>query len=72
MPSFPLATPVTSPALAYVECPACRDDEGQPTGEALVQIRSGTWVRRVCEACEGKKVLDAEGIATWRARTAQG
>jgi hypothetical protein len=35
-------------------------------GDHLVQIPSGTWVRRTCESCRGSKKLDREGLARYR------
>jgi hypothetical protein len=56
--------------LALVPCPACLDDRGEPTGDALVELPSGTWVRQVCEVCGGrKKVERAEAVETGRPMT---
>jgi len=50
-----------SPDLTLVPCPACLDDRGEPTGETLVQLPSGTWVRQVCESCGGLKKVERDG-----------
>ena len=42
-------------------CPRC---EG--AGDILEELRSGTWVRRVCTACWGRKRLTAEELAEYR------
>lgn len=50
----------TDPSRKLADCPACLDDAGEPTGEALVQKPSGTWVREQCDLCNGlRKVNDA-------------
>jgi hypothetical protein len=51
---------------ALVPCPACMDDRGEPSGDALVQLPSGTWVRQKCGSCRGLKKLDREGMARHR------
>jgi CheY-like chemotaxis protein len=49
------------PAEPLAPCPACEDEAGVPTGEVLVQLLSGTWVRDTCNLCHGhKKVLREE------------
>lgn len=47
-------------------CPACVDDRGEPTGEMLVQLPSGTWVRRQCECCLGLRRVDRDGLDRYR------
>ena len=59
----------TLPDLTLVPCPACTDDGGESTGECLVELASGTWVRRRCESCLGLRKLDREGLARHRERT---
>ncbi len=44
--------------LGSLACTACIDERGQPTGDTLVQLASGTWVRRSCESCRGTKKID--------------
>jgi CheY-like chemotaxis protein len=41
-----------------VPCPACEDEGGVPTGDVLVQLPSGTWIRDTCEVCQGQRMLD--------------
>ena len=51
----------TSPDSGLVPCPACTDDRGEPLGDMLVQLPSGTWVRQVCERCQGlRRVVAAK------------
>lgn len=57
---------VTSRNEAVIPCPQCQDDTGQPVGEVLVQLPSGTWVREACSVCRGRRVLDAEGQARYQ------
>lgn len=59
----------TSPDVTLSPCPACLDDGGEPTGEKLVQLPSGTWLRQVCESCRGLGKLDGEGMARHRDMT---
>jgi len=56
----------TSPDIALVPCPACVDDGGEATGQVLVRLPSGTWLRRTCDSCLGLRKLDREGIARHR------
>ena len=56
----------TSPEVALVPCPACADERGEPTGDRLSQLPSGTWVRQFCESCHGSGKLDREGMARYR------
>jgi hypothetical protein len=56
----------TSPEIALVPCPACANEHGEPMGEHLVQLPSGTWVRRTCESCQGLRRLDREALARYR------
>jgi hypothetical protein len=65
---FRAETP-TSPDILLVPCPACVDDGGESTGQTLVRLPSGTWVRERCESCLGLRKLDREGIARHKART---
>ena len=60
----------TDPGDSLVPCPACQDERGQPTGEALVQLASGTRVREPCGICAGAKQLDREAMARYRTQTA--
>jgi CheY-like chemotaxis protein len=46
-----------------VPCPACEDDGGVPTGDVLVQLPSGTWVRDTCDVCLGQRMLDRRELA---------
>jgi hypothetical protein len=58
----------TAPDIVLVPCPACVDDGGEPTGQALVRLPSGTWTRQRCESCLGLRKLDREGLARHRDR----
>lgn len=53
----PLPGDVTAP------CPACEDEGGVPTGDVLVQLPSGTWVRDTCDVCHGAKRVRCEELA---------
>jgi hypothetical protein len=53
---------------APVPCPACRDEGGEPAGEVLAQLPSGTWIRKKCDICRGRRKLDDDGLARYRAR----
>jgi hypothetical protein len=55
-----------SPDLEVVPCPACVNESGEPTGDHLVQLPSGTWIRQPCESCLGLRKLDSEGMAWYR------
>ncbi len=55
----PPPLPVEPPA----PCPACEDEAGVPTGEVLVQLLSGTWVRDTCNVCRGHKSVSREELA---------
>jgi CheY-like chemotaxis protein len=44
-------------------CPACEDEGGVPTGDVLVQLPTGTWVRDTCNVCHGRKKLNREELA---------
>jgi len=57
------------PEVVLVPCPACQDEGGEPTGDVLVQLPSGAWVRETCDFCGGVKRLDAKEVARRRART---
>jgi hypothetical protein len=59
------------PDVVLVACPACQNEEGEPTGDVLVQLPSGAWVRETCDFCGGVKRLDAREVARRRARTVQ-
>jgi CheY-like chemotaxis protein len=48
---------------AFAPCPACRDEAGVPTGDGLVQLLSGTWVRNTCRVCRGQKKVHREVLA---------
>jgi hypothetical protein len=56
----------TSPEVPLVACPACADEGGEPTGDRLSQLPSGTWVRQFCESCHGLGKLDREGMERYR------
>lgn len=55
--------PPTDPNPHLVDCPACLDEQGEPTGEVLVQLPSGTWVRERCVLCRGFKQIDDTALA---------
>jgi len=40
--------PPTQPDRSLAPCPACQDEGGEPLGDVLVQLPSGTWVREPC------------------------
>jgi hypothetical protein len=61
--------PPTAPNLSLVPCPACCNETGESTGDRLVQLESGTWVRQPCAFCSGSGTLDAEGLARYRTRS---
>ena len=42
-------------------CPRC-DGEG----DRLAQNAKGTWVRRLCDVCHGRKTVTAEELAKYR------
>lgn len=64
---FPPEAP-TSAQRRLVPCPGCKDDGGRPTGEALKQLESGTWVRERCNVCGGLLRIDRETLAAYRER----
>lgn len=57
----------TAPKGSAVLCPACADEAGASTGDRLVQLESGTWVRQPCEICCGSGRLDGEALARYSA-----
>ena len=65
-PNFPSERP-TDPSYRLVDCPACRDESGEPTGDALVRVPSGTWVRKSCDLCSGSKKVDETARAFYLA-----
>jgi hypothetical protein len=56
-PRQPAPAVEPSTELGSLACTACIDERGQPTGDRLVQLASGTWVRRLCESCRGTKKI---------------
>jgi hypothetical protein len=56
------------PEVTLVPCPACQDEAGEPTGEVLTLLPSGTWAREACDLCGGVKKLDHETLARRRMR----
>jgi hypothetical protein len=58
----------TPDSIAPVPCPVCRDEDGEPAGEVLAQLPSGTWLRTRCDVCRGRRKLDDDGLARYRAR----
>jgi hypothetical protein len=55
--------PPTLPDDPLAPCPACEDEAGMPTGDVLVQLPSGTWVRDTCNVCQGRKQVHREELA---------
>jgi len=55
----------TSPEVPLVPCPACAND-GEATGDRLVQLPSGTWMRRACESCGGFGKVSLEELERFR------
>lgn len=55
--------PPPLPGDPTVPCPACEDEGGLPTGDVLVQLPSGTWVRDTCDVCRGAKRVHRDDLA---------
>lgn len=55
--------PPPLPGDQTAPCPACEDEGGVPTGDVLVQLPSGTWVRDTCDVCHGQKRVHREEVA---------
>jgi hypothetical protein len=55
--------------VPLVPCPACTNEDGESTGDRLVQLPSGTWTRQPCESCRGLRKLDREGMNRHRMLT---
>lgn len=55
--------PPPLPDDPLVPCPACEDEGGVPTGDILVQLPSGTWLRDTCHVCKGQKKVHREELA---------
>lgn len=72
VPKRPLSSspePPTDPNRRLVDCPACLDEKGEPTGEILAQLPSGTWVREKCGLCAGFKQVDDTALALYLAQS---
>jgi CheY-like chemotaxis protein len=54
--------PPPLPGNPLAPCPACEDEGGVPTGDVLVQLPSGTWVRDTCNVCHGEKRVHREEV----------
>jgi hypothetical protein len=61
----PSSEPPTDSDRRLVDCPACLDERGEPTGEVLVQRPSGTWVREKCDLCAGLRKVDDTALALY-------
>ena len=64
----------TQPDLFRAPCPACADANGIPTGEVVTEewdLRGHLhrMTIRVCDWCDGKKIVDRETLARWGAAT---
>jgi hypothetical protein len=57
--------PPTDPNRRLVDCPACLNDRGEPTGDVLAQLPSGTWIRERCDLCGGFKKIDDTALALY-------
>jgi CheY-like chemotaxis protein len=55
--------PPPLPADTLAPCPACEDEAGIATGDVLVQLPSGTWVRETCDVCLGRKRVRRDELA---------
>ncbi|HEX8793392.1 MAG TPA: response regulator [Polyangiaceae bacterium] len=55
--------PPPLPGDQTAPCPACEDEGGMPTGDVLVQLPSGTWVRDTCDVCRGARRVQREELA---------
>lgn len=55
--------PPPLPGDETVPCPACEDEGGVPTGDVLVQLPSGTWIRDTCDVCQGQRRVHRDELA---------
>lgn len=55
--------PPPLPGDQTAPCPGCEDEGGLPTGDVLVQLPSGTWVRDTCDVCHGAKRVQRDELA---------
>jgi CheY-like chemotaxis protein len=55
--------PPPLPGDPTVPCPGCEDEGGLPTGDVLVQLPSGTWVRDTCDVCRGARRVHRDELA---------
>ena len=55
--------PPPLPADLFAPCPACEDEGGVSTGDVLVQLPSGTWLREPCTVCHGSKRVQRATLA---------
>jgi hypothetical protein len=62
----------TKPELPSLPCPACRDDDGNPTGKVPMTVWSGATTyqgtKTVCTTCWGQLIIDKVSYDLWLAR----
>lgn len=55
--------PPPLPGDQTVPCTACEDEGGVPSGDVLVQLPSGTWIRDTCDVCRGQRRVHRDDLA---------